>query len=93
MISTRTVGLGLGLMLAVEVVAATLAPARSACEKAGPPAPRGGELRERVLRPRTEVDLLQLEYDATGACLLEWIGDQGKADLAEAERQYQREAR
>jgi hypothetical protein len=69
MISTRTVGLGLGLMLLLAIGSATWLPAQQAGEKAASAAPKGGELRERVLRLRTETEVLQVEYDAARANL------------------------
>jgi hypothetical protein len=81
MISTRTVGLGLMLVLAIGV--ATWSPAQQAGEKAGSAAPKGGELHERVLRLRSEVDLLQLEFDAARANLLEAFKKLGERDLGD----------
>ena len=77
----RTNGLVFGLTMMVGVGAVTLSRAQQAGEWTTPRASTRGEAQELVLRLRTEVDLLQLEYDATRECLLGWLRDQGKADL------------
>jgi hypothetical protein len=77
----RTIGLGLGLILLFGVGAATFSNAQQPRGKPEHRTPIRAELRERILQLRTEVDLLQLECDATRACLFEWLRDQGKADL------------
>jgi hypothetical protein len=77
----RTIGLALGLTLLSGVWAVTFSRAQQPGEKSAPPAPTKAALRDRVITLRTEVDLLQVEYDGARATLVEWIRDSGKADL------------
>jgi Uma2 family endonuclease len=69
----RTFGLGLGLVLLVGVGAATLSRGQQAGEKSTTPATKRGELRERIVTLRTEIDLLQVECDAARGRLVEAI--------------------
>jgi hypothetical protein len=79
--TARTIGLALGLTLLTGVWAATFSRAQHAGEKTAPPASTKAELRDRVIKLRTDVDLLQVECDGARATLVEWIRDFGKADL------------
>jgi hypothetical protein len=76
--TARTIGLGLLLLAAGS--AATWSRAQQPGEQKAPAATRA-QLRERVIKLRTEVDLLQLDYDGARATLVEWIRDFGKAEL------------
>lgn len=64
-------GIGIGLMLAVGIGAATLSRAQQSGEKRGSAPTANGELRERVLKLRTEIDIVQVEFDAVRAKLFE----------------------
>ena len=78
MTTARKLGLGLGLVVLVGVGAATLSRAQQAGEKAATAAPKRGELRERVIHLRAEVDLIQLEYDVAKARLVEALAKQSQ---------------
>jgi hypothetical protein len=76
----RTIGLGLGMVVLLGVGAATLSQAQQPKgTTVVAPSHARGELRERLLKLRTEVEILQL--------------NEKRLDLAEAEKQYQFEAR
>ncbi len=80
MITARTIGLGLGLILLLGVGAATFSRAQQPGEKTAHQTPTRTELRERVLKLRTEVDFLQLEYDVARARLFRAIEDADNDD-------------
>jgi hypothetical protein len=75
----KWVGVGLAILLTTGV--STLSPAQQAGEKRSAALTPRRELRERLLNLRTEVDVMQLEYDSVRATLVEWMRDQGKAEL------------
>jgi hypothetical protein len=76
----RTVGLGLGIMFLLGVGAVSLSRAQQAGDKAVSPTQARSDLRERVLTLRIEIDLLQLDYDADRAPLVDWIKDLNQAE-------------
>ena len=78
----RTIGLGLGVVVLLAVGAASLSRAQQPKgTTVVAPSQARGELRERVLKLKTDVDLLQLEFDAARATLLEALKKSGERDL------------
>jgi hypothetical protein len=80
--TARTIGLGLGLIILVGAGAATFSRAQQPGEKIAHQVPTRMELRERVIKFQTEIDLLQVEYDAARANLAKAIKFANK-DIAE----------
>jgi hypothetical protein len=79
--TARTIGLGLVLILVGRIGAATLSRAQQAGEKSSPPTPSRAELRDEILKLRTEVDVLQAEYDGARANLLKSLELVGASEL------------
>jgi len=82
MTTARTIGLGCCLIILFSVGAAALSQAQQTTAKSAPQALTRNELRERVLKLRTEVDLLQLEFDGTRGFLVEVLGEAEKAKVS-----------
>lgn len=76
----RSTGIGIGLLLALAVGAATPSRAQQAGEKQDLAPAAKGELRERVLRLRTELDVVQVEFDAARSILLGSLKRLGNGD-------------
>jgi hypothetical protein len=79
--TARTVGLGFGIVFLLGLGAVSFSRAQQAEDKAAGPARVRSELREQVLTLRTEIDLLQLEFDADRATLLQLLTEISTADL------------
>ncbi|MGO9920626.1 MAG: hypothetical protein ACLQIB_38790 [Isosphaeraceae bacterium] len=79
--TARTMWIGIGLAILLGTGAVALSRAQQAGQKHVAAPMAKGELRERVLKLRTEVDVLQLEHDAARATLVDWLRDEGKAEL------------
>ena len=67
----RTIFSGCCLMFLLVIGAAALSQTQQPKDTTVTPSHARAELRERVLTLRTEVDVLQLEFDATRATILE----------------------
>ncbi len=67
----RSMGIAIGLMLALGIGAATLSRAQQAGEKRDRAPAVNGELRERLLKLRTEIDLVQVDFDVARVKLFE----------------------
>jgi hypothetical protein len=78
----RLTWIGVGIMLLLGIGAVSLTRAQQASEKRESGRSTTQEARERYLKLKTEVDVLQMEYDAARATLVEWLRDAGKAELA-----------
>jgi hypothetical protein len=78
--TARSVWVGFGLLL-FATGAVTISRAQQAGEKRDSGLAGKRVSRERVLELRTEVDVLQMEYDAARVTLVEWLRDSGKAEL------------
>jgi hypothetical protein len=77
----RLVGLAIGIICLVGLGLASFSRAQQTKETTGRPGHSKSEVRERLLQLRTDVEVLQLEYDANRATLLAWLTGSATADL------------
>jgi len=71
---------GVGLIVLLGIGASAFSWAQQTAEQAPASAPKT-ELRERVVKLRTEIEMLQMEFDGTKAALVKWMEGIGQADL------------
>ena len=69
----QLVGLAIGIICVVGLGLLSFSRAQQTKETTGRPGHSKSEVRERLLQLRTEVEVLQLEYDANRAALLAWL--------------------
>jgi hypothetical protein len=82
----RSIGLAIGIVCVLGTGLASFSRAQQTKEATGEPRQSKSDVCVRLLQLRTEVEILQLGYDATVRRL-----NEKKLDLAEAERVYQHE--
>jgi hypothetical protein len=78
---SRLIGLAIGMVCLVGVGLASFSRGQQTKDIPGGPGHSKGEVRERLLQLRTEVEVLQLECDANRATLLAWLMGSETADL------------
>jgi len=81
--NARSTWLGIGLVILLGTGAVTLSRAQQAGEKRVAAPMARAESRERVLKLRAEIDVVQVEFDAARATLLESLKRAGAGDREE----------